>query len=306
MTVIGFDDNDNSGIDVNVGKRGGGKITKLIGLLVVVLLSLLLITTSAVVVIDQTEVGVVKVLGKVQPEPLQPGLHFVKPFITEVIRMPIYEKTLELVGERHIKALTSEGLPVYFDMAIQYKIDPNKAPEVYSTLKNYEVWMENRIRAHVRDIIAYYKAEDLYTENRERIQSEFEKKLDQEFRPYGIIITAVLVRNIDLPESVENAIKAKIQAKQEAERMQYIVQKEKLEAERKKVEAEGIAEANKIIGESLRKNPEYIQWYYLQVLQKFAESQNNAIIIVPVPADKFYPGVNVSQSIAPPLILPTR
>ena len=84
--------------------------------------------------------------------------------------------------------------------------------------------------------------------------------------------------------------------------MQYIVQKEKLEAERKKVEAEGIAEANRIIGESLRKNPEYIQWYYLQVLKSFAESHNNAIIIVPVPAEKFYPGVNVTQPVAPMII----
>jgi regulator of protease activity HflC (stomatin/prohibitin superfamily) len=166
--------------------------------------------------------------------------------------------------------------------------------------------MENRIRAHVRDIIAQYKAEDLYTESRTKIQQEFEEKIRKEFEPYGIIVTAVLIRNIDLPPSVEQAIEAKIQAKQEAERMQYVLQKEKLEAERKKVEAQGIAEANKIIGESLRKNPEYIQWYYLQVLQKFAESHNNAIIIVPVPAEKFYPGVNVSQPVAPPLILPSK
>ncbi len=259
---------------------------------------------SSVVVIDQTEVGVVKVLGKVQPEPLQPGLHFVRPFITQVVTMPTYEKTLELVGEKHIKALTSEGLPVYFDMAVQYKIDPNRAPEVYTTLKNYEVWMENRIRAHARDIVAKYKADDLYTEKREFVQSEFEKRLYDEFEPYGIIITAVLIRNIDLPETVENAIQAKIQAKQEAERMQYIVQKEKLEAERKKVEAEGIAKANEIIGESLRRNPEYVQWYYLQVLRQFAESQNNAIIIVPAPGN-FYPGVNITQPVMP-MILPMK
>ena len=287
--------------------RGKGKkrLPVVIGLMIPIVIFLLITLASSIVVIDQTEVGVVKIFGVVQPEPLQPGLHFVKPFITEVVRMPTYEKTLELVGEKHIKALTSEGLPVYFDMAVQYKIDPNKAPEVYSKLKNYEVWMENRVRAHARDIVAQYRAEDLYTQKRELIQSEFEKRLDEEFRPYGIIVTAVLIRNIDLPESVEKAIQAKIQAKQEAERMQYIVQKEKLEAERKKVEAEGIAEANRIIGESLRKNPEYIQWYYLQVLKSFAESHNNAIIIVPVPAEKFYPGVNITQPVAP-MILPMK
>ncbi len=284
--------------DIDSGKIKIGVI------LTVLAISVLTTMASSVVIIDQTEVGVVKILGKVQPDPLQPGLHFVRPFITEVVRMPTYEKTLELVGEKHIKALTSEGLPVYFDMAVQYKIDPNRAPEVYTTLKNYEVWMENRIRAHARDIVAKYKADDLYTEKREFVQSEFEKRLYEEFEPYGIIITAVLIRNIDLPETVENAIQAKIQAKQEAERMQYIVQKEKLEAERKKVEAEGIAKANQIIGESLRRNPEYVQWYYLQVLKQFAESQNNAIIIVPAPGN-FYPGVNITQPVMP-MILPVK
>ncbi|ADC65494.1 band 7 protein [Ferroglobus placidus DSM 10642] len=279
-------------------KSGKGKIAALAALFG---FFILLVLSSSVVVIDQTEVGVVKIFGRVQEKPLHPGLHFVTPFVTEVVRMPVYEKTMEMIGEKHIKALTSEGLPVFFDMAIQYKVVPEKAPEVYSTLKNYEIWMESRIRAHIRDIIAQYKAEDLYTENRELIQADIERRLDEEFRPYGILITAVLIRNIDLPESVERAIQAKIEAKQEAERMQFIVQKERLEAERKKVEAQGIAEANRIIGESLRNNPEYIQWYYLQVLDDFAKS-GNSVILVPVPGN-FYPGVNVTST--PPLILPT-
>ena len=275
-----------------------------LAILSILLIFVLITIASSVVVIDQTEVGVVKILGKVQDAPLQPGMHFVTPFITEIVRMPTYEKTMELVGEQHIKALTSEGLPVYFDMAIQYKIDPNQAPKVYSTLKNYEVWMESRIRAHARDIVAQYKAEDLYTEKREFIQTDFERRLDEEFKPYGIIITAVLIRNIDLPESVEKAIQAKIEAKQEAERMQFIVQKERLEAQRKQVEAEGIAKANQIIGESLRNNPEYIQWYYLQVLHDFATS-SNSVVIIPVPSG-MYPGVSPNATASIPLILPSR
>ncbi len=285
------------------GKRR--RIIKPIAIFTIVFLFFLIILASSIVVIDQTEVGVVKILGKVQDTPLQPGLHIVNPLITEVVRMPTYEKTMELVGEQHIKALTSEGLPVYFDMAIQYKIIPDMAPKVYSTLKNYEVWMESRIRAHARDIVAQYKAEDLYTEKRELIQADFENRLDKEFKPYGILITAVLIRNIDLPESVEKAIQAKIEAKQEAERMQFIVQKEKLEALRKQVEAQGIAKANQIIGQSLRNNPEYIQWYYLQVLDEFAKSGNHAIVIVPVPSE-MYPGINPNATASVPLILPEK
>ncbi len=285
--------------------NGKKKRAKLVAIIAIVILLFLVFLGSSIVVIDQTEVGVVKILGKVQDKPLQPGLHVVNPLITEVVRMPTYEKTMELVGEQHIKALTSEGLPVYFDMAIQYKIIPDMAPKVYSTLKNYEVWMESRIRAHARDIVAQYKAEDLYTEKRELIQADFEKRLDEEFKPYGILITAVLIRNIDLPESVEKAIQAKIEAKQEAERMQFIVQKEKLEALRKQVEAQGIAKANQIIGQSLRNNPEYIQWYYLQVLDEFAKSGNHAIVIVPVPSE-MYPGINPNATASVPLILPEK
>jgi len=290
--------------EIPVRRKKGGK-GKLAAILIVLFLFLAIVSASSVVVIDQTEVGVVKILGKVQKEPLEPGLHFVTPFITEVVRMPTYEKTMEMVGEKHLKALTSEGLPVYFDMAVQYKIDPMKAPEVYSTLKNYEVWMESRIRAHARDIVAQFRADNLYTEKREEIQAQFEKKLYDEFKPYGILITAVLIRNIDLPSSVEQAIQQKIQAKQEAERMQYVVQKEELEAKRKEVEAQGIAKANQIIGESLRNNPEYIQWYYLQILDDFAKSANNAVIVVPVPSS-MYPGVSRNASPSIPLILPGK
>lgn len=280
-----------------------GEIIKLGGFFVVVGILIGVVIFFGVVVIDQTEVGVVKVLGKVQPDPLPPGLHIVMPFVTQVIKMPTYERTIEFVKDRSIKALTSEGLPVTFDVAIQYKVEPSKAPEVYSKLKNYEQWMVNRIRSHARDIIAQYKAEDLYTMARTTVQSELEKRLVDEFEPYGIHVTAVLIRNVELPESVVKSIEAKIQAKQEAERMQFLVEKERLEAERKQVEAEGIAKANQIIGESLRKNPEYIQWYYMQALQKFAESQNNAIILVPVPSS-YYPGTNITTPVTPPLIYP--
>ncbi|AEA47503.1 prohibitin family protein [Archaeoglobus veneficus] len=294
---------DYGSYSISIGERKR-KIGKVWATVALILFVLAVVAASSIVVIDSTEVGVVKILGKVQDEELTEGVHIVTPFITEVIRMPIYEKTMELVGEKHIKALTTEGLPVYFDMAIQYKIEPTKASDVYKSLKNYEIWMENRIRAKARDIIAQYKADDLYTEHRTAVQAEFEKEIASEFEPYGIIVTAVLIRNIDLPESVENAIQAKIQAKQEAERMQFVVQKEKLEAERKKIEAEGIAEANKIIGQSLERNPLYLQWYYLKTLQELEGKEGDKIIIMPVPSSMI-PGVNISEPVTT-MILPTK
>ncbi|MBU1976184.1 MAG: prohibitin family protein [Nanoarchaeota archaeon] len=240
---------------------------------IVVLVVILL--AKSIVIIDQTEVGVVKVLGKVSQNELDAGLHIVAPFITDVVKMPVYEKSIEMAGPDSIKALTNEGLEVVFDLAVQYRIDPAKADNVYSKLKVWEIWMNNRIRSRVRDVIANYKAEDLYTGNREAIQLEIVKSLESGFSEYGIVITAFLIRNIDLPDTVVERIEAKIGAKQEAERMEFVIQKEELERQRKVIEAKGISDANEVIAASLSER--YLYWYWIQNLQN-----HESVYYVPV------------------------
>lgn len=230
---------------------------------------------SSIRIIDQTEVGVVRILGKVSENELGPGLNIVVPFITSVIKIPIYEQTVEMKEVDAIKALTSEGLEVTYDLAVQFNIDPTKASSIYSQLKNYQVWMSSRIRSSGRDIIAEYKAEDLYTSKRNEVQSELSRKLSDQFEPYGINMKAILIRNIDLPDSVVQKIEAKISAKQEAEKMEFVIQRESLEADRKVIEAQGIADANKIIANSL--NDRYLTWYWIQNLDKHED-----VIYVPI------------------------
>jgi len=221
-------------------------------------------------------------LEKINQEPVGAGLHFKLPVVQSVVKMNTYEKTLDMTQKQGnaIKALTAEGLPVVIDISIQYKINPNKAPELYATIKNPESWMTSRIRAKVRDIIAQYTVEDLYTDRRTEVQEKIASAVQKEFDSKGIMITATLIRNIDLPDQVEGAIEQKLRAKQEAEKMRFEVQKARLEAEKKIVEAQGQANATEIMAKAIRKNPEILEYKKLEVLEKLAEN-NNKVFVVP-------------------------
>jgi regulator of protease activity HflC (stomatin/prohibitin superfamily) len=234
----------------------------------------------SVITIDQTEVGVVKTFGQVSGT-MTAGLHLIVPFVQEVVRMPTYQKTVDFSGDNRILALSSEGLDVSFDMAIQYAIDPSKAQEVYTNLKDPEAWMHSRVRAKARDIVASYKVESLYTgADRQAVQAKFESELDKEFEQYGIVMKAVLIREVKLPDSVVASIQSKISAKQDAERMEFVLQKETKEAQRKIIEAGGIGESNKIIAGSITEN--YLRWYWIQHVVMGA---NTTMMYVPVGQD---------------------
>jgi regulator of protease activity HflC (stomatin/prohibitin superfamily) len=238
------------------------------------------IAFASVVIIDQTEVGVVKTFGQVSGT-LGAGMHFIAPFVQEVVRMPTFQKTVDFSGDQRIMALSNEGLDVSFDMAIQYAINPVMAEKVYTDLKDPEAWMHSRVRAKARDIVASYKVESLYTgSDRQMVQAKFESELDREFQQYGIVMKAVLIREVKLPDSVVASIQSKISAKQDAERMEFVLQKEELEKDRKIIEAGGISEANKIIASSLTEN--YLRWYWIQHVVMGA---NSSIMYVPVGQD---------------------
>ena len=178
-------------------------------------------------IIDQTEVGVLKTFGKVESDPVSPGLHVKLPIIQSVYRMPVYEKTISMtqLNGNAVKALTKEGLPVVIDISIQYKVNPSYAPKIYSEVRNPEQWMTPRVRAKVRNVISTYTVEDLYTDKREEVQQKIQAELSKEFDNKGIIITAALVRNIELPKQVEGAIEAKLKAIQDQEKLVFEVEK---------------------------------------------------------------------------------
>jgi prohibitin 1 len=255
----------------------------------VIFLSFIFLVASMVRLIPPGNVGVVIVFGKVQETTLKNGLHLVNPFAsvekmtirTEEYTMSVMPREGQVKGDDAIEALTSEGLMVRLDMTVWYKLMPEGAAEVYSTLGlNYvDKIVRPAARTSIRNVISNYKVEDIYTQNRESVSIQISENLREAVKDRKVEIERVLLRDVKLPAKVQNEIDAKMAAKQEAEKMEFVLDKERREAERKAVEAQGISDANKIIAKSL--SGTYLQWYYIKTLQQLVNSPNNTVIVTP-------------------------
>ncbi len=255
----------------------------------VMFLSFIFLVASMVRLVPPGNVGVVIIFGKVQETTLKNGLHLVNPFAsvekmsirTESYTMSSVSREGQVRGDDAIEALTSEGLMVRLDVTVWYKLIPEGASEVYSTLGlNYvDKIVRPAARTSIRNIIANYKVEDIYTKNRAEVAIQISENLRDAVKDRNVEIERVLLRDVKLPAKVQNEIDAKMAAKQEAEKMEFVLDKEKREAERKAVEAQGISDANRIIAKSLSHS--YLQWYYIKTLQQLVNSPNNTVIVTP-------------------------
>ena len=255
----------------------------------VLVLSVIFLIASMVRLIPPGNVGVVIVFGKVQETTLKNGLHLVNPFAsvekmsirTEEYTMSGMPREGQVKGDDAIQALTSEGLMVRLDVTVWYHLIPEGAAKVYSTLGlNYvDKIVRPAARTSIRNVIANYKVEDIYTKNREDVSIQIGENLREAVKDRNVEIERILLRDVKLPTKVQNEIDAKMAAKQEAEKMEFVLEKEQREAERKAVEAKGISDANRIIAASLSSS--YLQWYYIQTLQKLVNSPNNTVIVTP-------------------------
>jgi len=245
---------------------------------------------GAVRVVPPGSVGVQILFGKVRQEPLPSGLHLVNPFIdlklmsvrTEVYTMSSrrYEGIHRNVDDA-IVCLTRDGLSIKLDVSVWFRLDGQQAPRVFREIgEDYvEKIVRPAVRSAIRNQAANHLAADIYSEKREELQHGIESELRGELKERGIILERVLLRNVELPTKLQQAINEKLAAEQEAQRMKFILQREEQEAERRKIEAEGIAKSNQIIGKSL--SIEYLQWYYITVLEKLVNSPNNTVIVLP-------------------------
>jgi len=244
--------------------------------------------------VNSGKVGVKANFGVVDTNELQPGLHFFIPVVQTITIVPIYNLTLDFVKEGKeggeegldpIEALSKDGLPVKIELTVSYAILPDKAAELlidygYPLPQTVErKFIIPAVRSEVRDVVSLYSTSDIYM-MRENFSSLLKDRLERALsKESRIMIKDVYLRKVEFPSKFLSAIEQKQIAQQEAERMKYILEKEKLEAERKKIEAEGIAEAQRIISKQL--SNQYLTWKYLEVLRQFAESQNNTIIVAP-------------------------
>jgi regulator of protease activity HflC (stomatin/prohibitin superfamily) len=264
------------------------KIGKGIRILSFVLITIGLLS-SCFVQIDAGYVGVKSLFGKVQNDVLNSGLHFVNPLVTvKELDVKTQNYTMSGIhdegmksGDDAIRVLTADGLEVTIDLSVLYRVVPADAPKLIREIGvNYEDKIVRPItRTRIRDNAVYYEAIALYSTKRDEFQNRIFKTIDDDFRKRGLLLENLLVRNITLPGPVKAAIERKIEAEQEAQKMQFVLQKEKQEAERKRVEAQGISDYQRIISESL--TDKQLQYEQIKAYKELAASQNAKIIVLP-------------------------
>lgn len=246
------------------------------------------IFTSAIVQIDPGQVGVQSLFGKVKDTVLRSGLNIVNPLVdvrdfdikTQNYTMSGVTDEGDKNGDDAIRALSADGLEVTIDLTVLYKIIPEKAPSIYREIgMGYrDVIVRPIARTRIRDIAAGYEAVTLYSSKRDEFQNRIFKAIENDFQKRGLVLEQLLVRNITLPESVKKTIESKINAEQEAQKMQFVLQKEKQEAERKRVEAQGIADYQRIVTSTL--TDKQLQYESIKAQKDLAASPNAKIIIM--------------------------
>lgn len=261
-----------------------GNLVRSVGI-VVVLLGLAL---SAFKVIAPGKVGVQTLFGQVQDQVLPSGLHIINPLVdvtlfniqTQNYTMSAKSSEGQVEGDDAIRVLSSDGLEVTIDLSILYKVTPSRAPYIYQNIgEDYENKIVRPVtRTAIRDNAVNYQAVDLYSTKREEFQFKINKTISDNFAKNGLEVQQILVRNITLPESVRQSIESKIQAEQDAQKMQFVLQKERQEADRKRVEAQGIADYQKIISAGLTE--QQLQYQTILAQRDIALSQNTKIIIL--------------------------
>jgi regulator of protease activity HflC (stomatin/prohibitin superfamily) len=264
------------------------KIGKGIRILSFVLITIGLLS-SCFVQIDAGHVGVKSLFGKVQNDILNSGLHFVNPLVSvKELDIKTMNYTMSGIhdegtktGDDAIRVLTADGLEVTIDLSVLYRVVPADAPKLIREIgENYEDKIVRPItRTRIRDNAVYYEAIALYSTKRDEFQNRIFKTIDEDFRKRGLLLENLLVRNITLPTPVKAAIERKIEAEQEAQKMQFVLQKERQEAERKRVEAQGISDYQRIISESL--SDKQLQYEQIKAYKELAASQNAKIIVLP-------------------------
>ncbi len=253
-----------------------------------VLLVLLGLASSCFKQIDPGFVGVKVLFGKVQPDVLESGLHVINPLLDiKVMDIKTQNYTMsgihdegDKAGDDAIRILTADGLEVTIDLTVLFKVVPVDAPKILNeTGLDYNVKIIRPItRTAIRDNAVYYEAVALYSTKRDEFQNRIFNKIEKSFRDRGIILEQMLIRNITLPASVKASIESKINAEQDAQKMQFVLQKEKQEAERKRVEAQGIADYQRIISSGL--TDKQLQYETIKANLELAKSNNAKIILM--------------------------
>lgn len=242
----------------------------------VMALSIVLMIFGCITIVPAGSVGLVDIFGKVNDQCLQPGLNLANPFANIKIMDTQTQEDKEIM-----QVPSKEGLTMQIDISALYRLSPEKAVTIYKTIGiDYdEVVVKPQFRSAVREATVFHEAKDLYTSGRDEISNKIFKDLEKMLAERGVILEKILLRGMALPDTVSGAIEQKLKAEQESEQMKFVLTKETQEAERKVIEAKGIAEAQGIINKTLTN--QYLQHEAIKAQMALADSPNHTTVYIP-------------------------
>ncbi len=248
------------------------KTTKIISAIGIICLASLF---QQCAIIRPGQIGIKQTLGKIRGSELKQGVNFYNPFSSKIIRINV--RIVESFN--NLPLPTKEGLSVNTEISLLYHVKPESANDVYLKLgSNYEeVMVLSNFRATAREISARYYAKELYATERNKVETAIAEELGQHIAKYGFVVDAVLLKDIILPPQMVQAIQEKVNAEQAALKMEFVIDLQKKEAERRIIEAEAIKKAQNIINESL--SDKLLEYNHIEMLKSLVNSPNSKVII---------------------------
>lgn len=243
--------------------------------LAIAILAVVIFLFSSLTRVESGHVGVLTLFGRVTGEVLPEGMHVINPFKTNN-EMSI--RTQEIKESASVPS--SEGLVMNLDTSLIYHLDPDKAADVYQKIgpRYEEVLIEPNLRAAIRESTASHTANALYTGEREMVAKQIHDQLTTALGSRGIYVESILLRDIQLPATLKTSIEAKQQAEQEALAMNFRLQKETQEAQRKRIEAQGIRDFQQIVAQGI--SPQLLEWKGIEATENLSKSANTKIVVI--------------------------
>jgi regulator of protease activity HflC (stomatin/prohibitin superfamily) len=259
---------------IDGGGGHGGPLLRLIGIGIIAFV-LVILLFSSVTRVGTGHVGVLTLFGRVTNETLGEGIHLINPLKTNN-EMSIQTQTLK----ESASVPSSEGLMMSLDTSLIYHLTPDRAAEVFQKIgADYEnVVVEPTLRSAIREATASHSANALYTGEREMVGKQIFEQVNEQLTKRGLTVENVLLRDIQLPATLKASIEAKQQAEQEALAMNFRLQKETQEAQRKRIEAAGVRDFQQIVAQGI--TPSLLEWKGIEATENLAKSPNSKVVVI--------------------------
>ena len=235
----------------------------------------LILLWTSIAYVPTGHVGVLTLFGRVTGDVLGEGVHVVNPF---KVNNTMSVRTLEIKETASVPS--NEGLIMTMDTSLLFHLNPAKAAEVYQKLgpRYSDSIVDPSLRSAIREVTASHSANALYSGERDKVAQEIFDRLNVDMVPRGVAIEKILLRDIQLPLSLKQSIEAKQQAEQEALAMSFRLQRERQEAERKRIEAGGIRDFQQVVTQGI--SPALLEWKGIEATETLAKSANTKIVVI--------------------------